>query len=292
MQERRLLRAPLWRNDDEMKLVEAWAGNGFSDRTIEIYLGHLRRVELWCKNHGYRVRTLTALQTRELALSTPNNWSARRRLRSTLLAYWNVIGRRNAPVKAVPVPSKPQMRSKAMIEADANVLAMAARARGDLKGLAVLLGLYLALRRMEIASLRWDDFEDDFAWVTLVGKGDVSASLPVHPLLADALRALPRTSDWIFPGRYGGPVTYATIWTWVKQVCEEAELEPITTHVLRHTCLTAANDATGDLRAVQMLARHARPDTTAGYTRVNTKRVQRAVLSLDYQHLAQEATSA
>ena len=51
---------------------------------------------------------------------------------------------------------------------------------------------------------------------------------------------------------------------------------------LRHTAIATANDRTGDLRAAQEFARHARPETTAIYTRATAKRLWEALLALDY----------
>lgn len=256
---------------------------GYSDRTIELYLTAVRSAQVWATDHGYKLRSLPAHACAELAQTVPNTWSSRRRLRSALGAFWEAQGRRNPPTKAIRVPRKPQMRSRALEVPDAARLDEAARARADRKGLAVLLGLYLGLRRAEIASLRWRDFDSELDWVTVVGKGDVTATLPVHPVVIDALRRHPRNSEWLFPGRFGRHVTPATVWDWCRQVAEQAQLGPVPTHVLRHTCLTTANDVTRDLRAVQTFARHARPDTTAGYTRVATKRVISVMLSLDFQ---------
>lgn len=52
---------------------------------------------------------------------------------------------------------------------------------------------------------------------------------------------------------------------------------------LRHTALATANDATRDLRAVQEFARHARPETTALYTRVTARRLMEVAMSIDYR---------
>ena len=56
----------------------------------------------------------------------------------------------------------------------------------------------------------------------------------------------------------------------------------MTTHRLRHTALTVANDTLGDLRAVQTFARHASPAQTAGYTRTRADRLRDVSDSLDY----------
>jgi site-specific recombinase XerD len=52
--------------------------------------------------------------------------------------------------------------------------------------------------------------------------------------------------------------------------------------LLRHTMLTEANDRSGDLRTVQEIARHMRPETTAGYTRASDRRLRNAVAAICY----------
>ena len=104
----------------------------------------------------------------------------------------------------------------------------------------------------------------------------------MHPVVAEAMTSLPRSSPWIFPGRFGGPVKASTIWAWVGTVVTEAGLGHVAPHLLRHTSLATANDATGDLRAVQDPARHSEISTTAGYTRTTTRRLIAAMEAIDY----------
>ena len=59
-----------------------------------------------------------------------------------------------------------------------------------------------------------------------------------------------------------------------------AELAPgYSTHTLRHRCATTAYAATRDLRAVQELLGHAKPETTAGYVRVPDNAMRAAVMA-------------
>ena len=108
-------------------------------------------------------------------------------------------------------------------------------------------------------------------------------TVPLHPELGRVLadRRIPGET-WVFPDRHGGHVSPATVWAWVLEVAERADLGRVTPHILRHTCLTIANDATGDLRAVQDLAGHTDPAVTARYTRASTTALTQAVAALDY----------
>lgn len=140
---------------------------------------------------------------------------------------------------------------------------------------------------MEIARLRWEDFDDDAegrpAWVQVHGKGDRVAWVPVHPLLAIVLERWRRPEGWLFEGRDPArPVSAATIWAWVRQVAAEAGVGLVPAHVLRHTCLAECNDRSGDLRTVQEIARHSRPETTAGYTRTTAARMAAVIAMIDY----------
>ena len=55
------------------------------------------------------------------------------------------------------------------------------------------------------------------------------------------------------------------------------------TNVTPGGAIATALDNTRDLRAVQDLAGHARPETTAGYTRVRKNRLVDAVAALAYE---------
>lgn len=272
-------------------------GTGLATRTVRAYLLVIRRVDAWCEARRLELAELSATELRRLVDGHwPRSYASRRQLRAALGHYWAHVGRPAPPLRAVPVPQRPDLVCRALEPGEAAALDSRARQRGDAAGLAVLLGLYLGLRREEIAQLRWGDFAPGLTSVTVTGKGGRVGTLPVHPVLAEALGAFRGvdTADpsWIFPGRFGTGANPATIWSWVRDVAGEAGLTAVPPHRLRHTCLATANDATGDLRAVQAYARHSRPETTAGYTRATAKRLHQVMLSLDYQAGAIEATSA
>jgi integrase len=152
------------------------------------------------------------------------------------------------------------------------------------EGTVVLVGLYLALRRFEIAKMEWSRFSDDLAWYTVTGKYSKTATLPVHPHLQEELAPyMALGTRWVFPGRYDGRhVNAATIWDWTIRVGRAAGLDHLKPHELRHTSLATANDRTGNLRAVQTFARHSKPSTTSGYTRTTASRLREVSDALDY----------
>ena len=132
--------------------------------------------------------------------------------------------------------------------------------------------------------MRWSRISDD-GWLTVVGKG-AERRVPLHPVLVAALgRAREPASgapDRVFPGHRREALHPTTVWTWARELGLAAGVGPVQSHVLRHTALTTALDATGDLRAVQELAGHARPETTAGYTRLRDRRLVAAAMAVSY----------
>ncbi|MHB1519305.1 MAG: tyrosine-type recombinase/integrase [Acidimicrobiales bacterium] len=269
--------------------VEHLIGDGYAAKTAVCYRNVLAQADVWLAARGADLDSADALSIRGFAETLPASRSSRSALRSALRAYWKASGRLDGPTGAVRVPRRRRMRCRALDEARAAALASAAARRGDAKGLCVLLGLYGGLRRNEIASLRWSDIEG--AWMRILGKDDRERDVPIHPVLLGALSgraanrqagAAGKHSEFVFPGRAGGPANPTTIWGWVRDVGRDAGVGPVPTHVLRHTALATALDALGDLRAVMELAGHASPETTAGYTRTTARALIAAVAGITY----------
>ncbi len=276
---------------DRVALVESFMRQGLATHTATLYARSVASVERWCAGRGWSLAEVPGSVVHEYAGTKPYSWSSRKLLRSSLRHYWEVVGRVDPPLWAVPVPHRPRMVCRALEESEAAALAAAARARADRKGLVVLLGMYLGLRRAEIASLRWEQLGGE--WLSIVGKGGIAATLPIHPAVTAHLAGLERNGDrWVFPGRQPGSCANpASINNWVRDVADEAGVGYVTPHQLRHTCLATANDMTRDLRAVQEFARHARPETTAGYTRVTRKRLLQVMAALEYAEEPESSAS-
>lgn len=264
---------------------------GLAPRTAELYDRMLVRL---VRATGRGVDELTVADVADFAGGLPPSRWSRAQLRSALGAGAEIVGRDGRELRrAVRVPPKPRMVCRALPERAAAALEAAARASGSPGALAVLLGLYGGLRRAEIARLRWEHVDLASGWLAVHGKGDRFGRLPLHPVLAEQLRRRRRFAGEgpLFPGRWGDCCTPTTIGNLVRAFSAGAGV-PCPPHVLRHTCLASLNDATRDLRAVQELARHARPETTAGYTRVRDRRMVETLLRLDYGAIAAAAEAS
>lgn len=142
----------------------------------------------------------------------------------------------------------------------------------------LMLAGYGGLRRAEIARVHMADFQWDTNELLVHGKGRRQRLVPIHPELRRAVRAeLERraagehgtgfrywtgctTDGYLFPG-HKGHLTADT----VGRILDRLLAGPWTGHTLRHRFATKAYSAERDLRAVQELLGHSKPETTARY---------------------------
>lgn len=253
-----------------------------ADNTVRNYSALFLRWIDWATGEGVDPYRPTPIAVRSWARTINGS-------RSTLAQAKSMIGHlcRALDVDdvspAVPLPRHSKRQHRGLEHDQAVALAETAKVSG-IPGLAVLVGLFTAGRASEIASLSWRRIDFDARRVTLErAKLRDFHTIPLHPHLHALLepRRIPG-EVWVFEGRYGGHVAPKTVLGWVKEVATAAGIGNVTTHQLRHTSLTEAYDSTGDLRAVQDFAGHTKVETTVLYTRVNQRRMDAAIESLNY----------
>ena len=254
-----------------------------ADNTIRTYRALFLRWCDWAIAHERDPMRPDPLGVRAWATQLDGTGSYRAQAKATIGHLCAAVGTDDAS-PAIPVRRSRKARSRALSEERAAALEAHAH-RAGLKGLAVLVSLYTAARRSEVACLRWSRLDFANGWITLSRpKNRDLHDVPLHPVQADVLEPRHVPGDlWVFPGRWGGHVSPATIASWVDDVAAQAGVGHVTAHELRHTFGAEVNDTTGDLRATQDLLGHASPDVTAGYTRVRERRLRAAMGSLDYQ---------
>lgn len=255
---------------------------GLSEQTIRNYTSVITRVEAWCRTLGYNILALRPSEMRAVAANFVESPSVRGQLRSALQHYWtyhDVTG----PAGSILIPSavKPKWRG---IEDDETQILLEEASKHWPAGGAVYLGVYLGLRRAEIASLRWSDFRDEFTWVRVMGKGSKLRDIPVHPFLRDFLLPQQWPGEWVFPARIGkGHVHPNTVIDWVAEVSLAAGLPRLTPHQLRHVSGGKVLFETGELRTAQEWLGHSRSTTTEIYTRTTKHQLLAAMAALDWQ---------
>lgn len=134
----------------------------------------------------------------------------------------------------------------------------------------IMLGRYACLRLSELTTLHTTQREGDL--LRIVGKGEKERLVPINEPLMNVLLALERTvaPGYYFPGRRGPHLHPQSV---NKMITRHLGVNP---HSLRHAGATAAYEATGDLRAVQMLLGHSSLATTQRYLHIGIDAVRRA----------------
>jgi integrase/recombinase XerC len=192
-----------------------------------------------------------------------------------------------SPAERLPAVRLPRALPR---PAPSDAIAEAIRSADDRQRLALMFGAYAGLRRAEIAVLHARDLEGAMLHVT--GKAGHHRRVPIHPELATELTAeLQRRRNgragsghpeeapadgWLFPSTQGGHLTPAHLGKLISATLPDGW----TTHALRHSFATLAYAQDRDLRAVQELLGHAKPETTARYAATPQDALTRAVSGL------------
>lgn len=144
----------------------------------------------------------------------------------------------------------------------------------------VLLAALAGLRVHEIAKVRGDDFDLERGTLTVVGKGNKRATIPLHPILLDLVPTMPAGywfTHWETPDE---PISGKSCGQAISRAMQRAGVEA-TAHQLRHWYGTSLLESGADLRTVQELMRHESLATTQVYTRVTSERRRAAIHALN-----------
>jgi len=154
----------------------------------------------------------------------------------------------------------------------------------------LLLLARLGVRAGEVMGLSLDDIDWNAGLITIHGKGGKSAQLPLPPDAGAALAAYlrhdrPRSATRAVFLRdrapFVGIANPSTISTIVRRALEHAGVESAHkgAHVLRHSLATNLLRQGGSLDEIGELLRHASPDTTAIYAKVDVAALHTLALS-------------
>ncbi|MFP3883640.1 MAG: tyrosine-type recombinase/integrase [Actinomycetota bacterium] len=258
-------------------------GQGLKPKTVRNYAMKVAAALDWCDRHDLDLQDLRPSQMGTLAGEWPNTYSTRGQLRCALIHFWDMC---DVPgvVGSIPVPPQPPGAWRGIEDEDTKRLLAAAR--GDWpRGAVIYLGVYLGMRREEIASLRWSDFDSDLRWVRIQGKGDRVRRLPVHPKVRGMLKPNRWPGEWVFSGRLNSNshVSTTTISNWVAEIAEKAGLGHMTPHQLRHISGGKVYEETDDIYAAKAWLGHANVKTTQTYVPMRAKRLVTAMESLNWE---------
>lgn len=270
-----------WMRDDK----------NYSAKTRLCYLNQAKAAHTSLRLQGHKgLAWATADQLRAYWDSKPPTAATRRHVRSALSAFFRCLNdlgwRPDNPADKLPQTRPPRRYPRPLAPDDVKRLLAVTQACDPILQAVMYLFLFCGFRVSELQALQWADLEGD--WIRVVGKGDKERMVPVPPEAMTRLmlwRKETTSARWMFPSpRWEDrQISVSTLEGWVTVLGEIAGLTTVLTpHILRHTYATQVLGKTKNLRAVQELMGHSRPETTALYTKVAPMELAEIAKALDY----------
>lgn len=269
-------------------VLDAWrlrgmaAGN--SPRTIEARRATIERL---ARTVDPRQASTDELIEWMATLTTPTGQPVKRSSMATYRAHlrafytWLVESGRREDDPTVRLPSpKPGRGLPHPLAPDEVAAALAACSdeRTAWTRAYITLAGYGGLRAHEIAKIRGEDFRG--GEILIYGKGDVTSTVPVTPILARLAEVMPKRGYWFPTTSSTGHVHRCSVSTAIQRSFKRAGINAVP-HALRHFyCTQVLRSTGGDLRTTQRLARHASPATTAIYTQILDETAARAAAAI------------
>jgi integrase/recombinase XerC len=244
--------------------------------TIGLRLYHIGRL---AKAFPAGPQTVTLELLKEWLASFDWAPQTRRSMNSSLRAFWDWLietGRAtDSPPHRLPRVRVPRPKPRPAPEADFRFALSISDRRTRL---AIMLAGYCGLRRGEIARARREDMEPDLVGHALrvIGKGGHVRLVPLPDPIVVEIRKV--ESGWLFPSSRPQDNGRHISAHWLGKLVTRNLPRDLTTHTLRHRCATVAYAGSKDLRAVQELLGHSKPEITAMYTAVSDNDVRAAMM--------------
>jgi len=253
---------------------------GLSRKTVQDYGHVLARLESWLWQTGRG--TLEHLTCDHLAdwvaAEVQPTYASKKLARHAVAKLVDALELAPELAEVIRTPRAPRTKPRPLTKADEQRIDREA-ARWEREGLAVRLMLHTAIRRSEVAGLRWEGWRPEEG-VLRVWRPKVSdwhnVPWPEHltaPMMAQRRRV---EGPYVFPGTEGRHVAGVTVSAWTKRIADRAGVY-CTPHMLRHTRLTRVQEAARNLRITQDLAGHADPRQTMRYTEVTMDQIAAAM---------------
>lgn len=161
----------------------------------------------------------------------------------------------------------------------------------------ILLGGDEGLRRGEMAALRWDaiDFVKSEIIISKAVSGkEISAPkngqarrVPMSDAVAVAMRAIPKTSEWVFAGRFKGHVSPNTLYKWVARLLTHAGIKQARSlHSLRHFFCDRLSSLGAPVNTIRELAGHGSIAMTQKYLHPGEAEKVRAISLINKENEA------
>jgi integrase/recombinase XerD len=241
----------------------------FSEKTITMYN---RNVLYVSDKIGKEPSDITEYDLRTYLLNNKlYSSSTRMAIINSFKCYYRLVFDRDFDNKILPRPKVEQKQPDILSIEEVQVLIDSIC---NLKHKAIFSLMYsCAMRVGEVCNLRVKDLDTKNDKIVIKnGKGKIDRIVMLDNGLLKLLRqywTVYQTKEYLFEGSTGGRYSEKSIQTIVKSAVLKVGIKKnISSHSLRHSCLTQLIKDGVDLRTVQKIAGHKNINTTAGYIKI------------------------
>jgi len=270
---------------------------GLAINTLDSYSLDLKHFSSWCRARNLDSAPDSTVLTNYIDCLYAEGLSARsiaRRLTTVRVYYRYLLEHeliRSNPADLLALPRQWKNLPKYLTQDEiARLLELPPvnEARG-LRDRAMLELLYASgLRVSELCTLKLSDWNSEFGFVRVTGKGSKQRLVPTGEKARAALEGYlgsgrsqmlgRKASAYLFVTARGGPMTRQGFWKLLRGYGLQIGIaHKLTPHVIRHSFATHLLEGGADLRSVQTMLGHADIATTQVYTHVLRPRLRSAV---------------
>ncbi|SCX06104.1 Site-specific recombinase XerD [Mycolicibacterium fluoranthenivorans] len=271
------------RSPELPQIVKKWRtwqfAQSLSARTVDERIATVMRMAAWCRVEPDRASADDIASW----LAEGGEWCANTRWTyHTQLAAWFLWlqkqdERVDNPMINITKSKRPRTEPRPVSNQGMQRL-LSVRAHRRTKAM-VLLMAFQGFRAHEVAKVKGEHLDLVERTITVVGKGGVEATLPLHHRVVEIAYQMPRRGFW-FAGVDRGHQRRESICSTVKEAMIRAGVAG-SGHCLRHWFATALLEADVDVRTVQVLLRHQNLSSTEIYTLVSARRRAEGIECLD-----------
>ena len=241
----------------------------FSEKTVKNYMSIIVNVS---KQLGKNSEDVKEIDLRGYLLGKRNySSSTRMAVINAFKCYYRLCFDKDFNNKILPRPKveqkQPDILSTEEMQSIVNSFT-------NLKHKTIVCLMYsCALRVGEVINLKVKDVDSKLNKITIKnGKGKIDRIVMLDKSLLELIRkywVTYQTKEYLFEGSKGGRYSEKSIQCLVKSASEKVGIKKkISSHSLRHSCLTQMIKNGVDLRTVQKIAGHKNINTTAGYIKL------------------------
>ncbi|MEW6872245.1 tyrosine-type recombinase/integrase [Trueperella pyogenes] len=234
----------------------------------------VRVAEKFCNDYDRTPYSVTESDVIDWLASLPSadtRWTYFTHLKA--LYQWLTITRRidESPLLALRTPKRPKHHPRPVpMEHIEFVLSQPLRRKTRCM---ILLAFNVGLRVSEIARIRGQDYDRASGQLTVLGKGNQLAVVPINTQLRPFFESMPEYGWWFTAHGGQGHVKSRSVGDTISHTFRRYGIR-MTAHQLRHSCGTQLLGHGVDIRVAQELLRHQSIQTTALYTQVVNEQQQ------------------